>query len=574
LLGTDISGGVALGNSGDGVTLIQVSGNVISSNVISANAYGGVSISGPAGSGNRVLGNLIGTDITGKIKLGNLNYGVQLAGASNNVVGGAMAGNGNLISGNVLDGVVLTGSGTMGNWVVGNYIGTDRSGTLALGNQGDGVNMGAVSGNVIASNVISANVYSGVDIVGPGASGNVLLGNLIGTDVLGKSKLANLYYGVYLLNANANVVGGPNAGNGNVISGNFQSGIYLVGGGTNEILGNNIGTDSSGTLALGNQGVGMFLRGTTGNNIGGITAGSGNLISANGAQGLFLTNSSWNVIQGNFIGTKADGTNALGNVAHGIDLQVNANSNIIGGAVTGAANHIAWAQTIYAGVRVRPGSQNNLISGNAIFGNGGLGIDLGAYQVNPNVDCENGVLAGSANNGQNYPVLTNVITGAGGTVVRGYLDSAVGETYQLQFFANPTFDPSGYGQGQVYLGSSTLTLGGSCTANFTALLPTSIPVGWMVSATATDPVNDTSEFSEDVPAVSPPGLSIARSGASGDILISYPNLTGPLTLQETFSLLPPVNWVPVTGSLELTNGTYYVSNYAGQTNVFYRLTVP
>jgi hypothetical protein len=105
------------------------------------------------------------------------------------------------------------------------------------------------------------------------------------------------------------------------------------------------------------------------------------------------------------------------------------------------------------------------------------------------------------------------------------------------------------------------------------VLPTSVPVGWVVSATAIDPTNNTSEFSADVAVTSPPALKIVPSKGGGSLL-SYTNLSGPFTLQQTYSLVPPVNWVAVTSPLELTNGTYYVSNNSGQTNVFYRLTAP
>ena len=202
------------------------------------------------------------------------------------------------------------------------------------------------------------------------------------------------------------------SGNGSLSSG--LGGVFLFGKGTtgNQLSGNFIGTGSSGTAARGNVNDGIYLQEAATNFIGGVEPGAGNVISANGISGIYLTNASWNRVEGNFIGTKADGVSALGNTYHNVELDANATNNVIGGASPGAGNHIAFARTtFYSGVRVRTGSRNNLISGNSIFSNAGLGIDLGAYGVTPNVDCETGQ-GMAANAGQNYPVLTNVYAGA------------------------------------------------------------------------------------------------------------------------------------------------------------------
>jgi hypothetical protein len=104
-------------------------------------------------------------------------------------------------------------------------------------------------------------------------------------------------------------------------------------------------------------------------------------------------------------------------------------------------------------VRVRNGSLNNLISGNSIFSNADLGIDLGTYGVNPNVDCESGVAANAANAGQNYPVLTNVYcstvthkSAARWTAARARLTAPV--------FFESIRQRAGYGEGQVFLGQT------------------------------------------------------------------------------------------------------------------------
>ncbi len=643
-IGLDISGGSVVSNAADGITLSGAAGNTIGGgNVISGNGFSGISITGASASSNVVLGNFIGTDATGKTALKNLNAGVTVSAGVRNQLGGTNAGSGNVISGNGLDGIFLTG-GAVGNLVAGNFIGLSAAGTNAIANGFNGISLnGAVSntiGGVVAAarNVISGNADNGVGILLLGDSGNFILGNYIGADATGRKAVANTLAGVRIQGC-SNVVGGAASGGGNVISGNGQQGVWLVGtggnvtgnavqgnligldatglnslpngnagvgissaagnqiGGTasgagnvisgnsdagiffvgagttgNQVQGNFIGTDSSGTLARGNALEGIYMQDVATNFIGGSAAGAGNVISGNNTRGLWLTNSPWNVIQGNFIGTQADGASALGNTFHGIDLDVNAANNTVGGVAAGAGNCIAFANGIYAGVRVRNGSVNNLISGNAIFSNGSLGIDLGAYYVNANYDCESGVPAGAANAGQNFPVLSDVYSG-NGTRIRGALDSSPGKTYALQFFASPVGDASGYGEGQVFLGQTNLTLGAMCSSNFTAILAVSVQTNWVVTATATGPANNTSEFSAWVRVVPLPPLQLALSADQSQVSISWTNYAGGnFVLQQTYELSPPVSWTSIAASPFLTNGFLVIEMPTTNATTFYRLS--
>ena len=180
-----------------------------------------------------------------------------------------------------------------------------------------------------------------------------------------------------------------------------------------------------------------------------------------------LTNyASWNVIQGNWIGTKSDGISNLGNRWHGVECHVGACNNTIGGAY-GAGNRLAFTQTYtgsgYAGVRVRDGSTNNAILGNAIFSNDGLGIDLGNYGVNAEHLVRHRHRRG-ANMGQNYPVITQAVSG-NGTGVRGTLNSRPNASFLCSSspipFAAAFF--GGNGQGQIYLGQTSVVTGNDCT---------------------------------------------------------------------------------------------------------------
>jgi len=227
--------------------------------------------------------------------------------------------------------------------------------------------------------------------------------------------------------------------------------------------------------------------------------------------------------------------------------------------------------TPYDGVRVRAGSLNNLISGNSIFSNAQLGIDLGAYGVTANVDCETGQ-GTAANAGQNYPVLSNAYCGTV-TLIRGVLDSGKGKNLHAQFFSNPSRQRAGLRRGQVFLGQTNLTLSATmCSSNFTVLLPVSIPAGWVVTATATDPASNTSEFSAWVPVVIVPKLlSSAVQPGQPAVLLSWTNNGGNYVLQQTFSLNPPQVWTTITNALQLANGFYALTLSATNGDAFYRL---
>ncbi len=584
-IGTDLTGRLSVPNLASGVILSAAPGNLVGGttaaarNIISGNMLDGLVISTNTWA-TTVAGNYIGVDVTGTNTLANKIEGIWITSANSNTVGGVTAGARNVISGNNSNGVLIAWGATA-NWIQGNYIGTDATGARARPNVRCGMEIDA-PGNLIGGasagmgNLISGNGLDGIFLAGATANGNFIQGNFIGTDLNGTAAIANNRGGVGVSGAPANLIGGTAPGAGNLISGNANAsgdaGIYLFGSGAtgNTVQGNKLGTTVSGMAGLGNNFEGIYLERSSSNLIGGTVAGAGNVISANKTRGIYATNANWNVIQGNFIGLAADGTSNLGNTFHNVELEANASNNQIGGLVAGAGNRLAYAQSVYCGVRIRVGSTNNPILCNSIFNNGALGIDLGTAATNANVHCS--AFTG-ANMSQNFPILTQAVSG-NGTGVRGTFDSFAGKTYRLQFFANPSCDASLSGEGQIYLGDKVLITNPGCTTNFVATLPGNVPIGYVITATATDPANNTSEFSGCALIASVPTLKFTppATGPSPKLTLAWTNTTSGFVLKQTLSLVPPITWTTVTNVPVNTNGQFVVAVPISVTNRFFTLS--
>src|SRR5262249_9266666 len=154
-----------------------------------------------------------------------------------------------------------------------------------------------------------------------------------------------------------------------------QEGIVILGNGGNVIRGNFLGTDQTGKLERGNSLAGVSLF-SSNNTVGGTAPADRNLISGNNFGGIVVADqgTTANVIQGNFIGTDDTGTQALGNTGPGVRI-VNGTGNTVGGTAPGAGNRIAFNSG--PGVQINSSAgPGNAVLGNAIFANGGLGIDL------------------------------------------------------------------------------------------------------------------------------------------------------------------------------------------------------
>lgn len=449
--------------------------------------------------GNVIEGNFIGTDVNGGADLGNSIDGLRINGAPGNMIGGTILGAGNLLSGNNSKGIEILGSSATGNVVQGNLIGTDVTGTAKVPN-GGGVIVNGAPGNTIggvtdgARNVISGNL-SGVQLLGSVATDNVVQGNLIGTDITGTRALGNSLFGVGISQAPNNTIGGTTDGAQNVVSGN-GNGIQIGGAGAtgNVVEGNLVGIDITGTLALGNVS-GVSINAAPGNRIGGTAPGAGNVISGNTVRGvaLFTVRATRNLIQGNFIGTDVTGTGPLGNGLHGVVID-DGFDNEIGGTAAGAGNVIAFNSG--GGIVLSSGSRDASLA-NSIFSNGGLGIDLFGNGVTPD---DPGDADSGPNEQQNYPLLTSATSDGAGTTIEGTLNSSPNQTFRLEFFLNQSCDPAGFGEGETFVGFTAVSTDAWGNASFTASFPTTDPGLRFVTATATDPNHNTSEFSRCVEA--------------------------------------------------------------------------
>jgi len=434
-IGTDITGKKALpddetsyGNSAvsintsdnliGGASTLDANGNLSGlGNLISANNGFGVNCYGGV-SNNHVEGNFIGTDVSGKAALGNAIDGVLISGSSNNTIGGTATGDRNIISGNSANGVEISGGAT-GNVVEGDYLGTDVTGTAVLSNSSSAVFVQGADNTIgglaaAARNVIAGTGYAGIRINGTSATGNTVENNYIGLNAGGTGKLGSLAQDIGLeAGTSSNTIG--TSGAGNVLAGAAFNGISVYNDNTNSnvIAGNYIGTDATGTAALGNSGNGIGF-GYMYSNIGASnTQIMGNLISANGT-GIGIDSASHStLIAGNYIGTNAAGTASL---ANGTGVFIAGYNNTIGGTTAAARNVISGNAN--NGVDINgSGTTGNVVEGNYIGTNAAGTTSLAVGSATPwlaGVMIENGAsgnLIGTNGDGVNDAAEGNLISG-------------------------------------------------------------------------------------------------------------------------------------------------------------------
>ena len=532
-IGVNYDGDTAMPNTQSGVYLLNAPENTIGGvvgNIISGNTNEGIYIEGIEATSNIVANNSIGLSANGQEALPN-RFGIRIR-APGNLIGkeGQTTMDGNVISGNQLIGIHLEGSWAYENVIAGNYIGTNSQGEDVIPNI-DGINILDAPANLIGTNgdgigdagernLISGNRGSGIRINNAGADGNIIAGNYIGVNAYGTKALKNGQddwgEGILISEAPNTLIGTDadgvaDAAERNIISGNNAVGISVNGSfsaGT-VIAGNYMGTDVTGLHAIpngnsswnGDQAISIYNAtvriGTNGDGV--QDEAERNIISGNYGWGIKVAGSSADtLIAGNYIGVDATGFGALGNKRSGI-LLAETYVVSIGGIGAGMANVIAFNDGDGVTIGINPLSLlevDNLVRANFIYANGGLGIDLGddGVTVNDAGDTDNG-----PNKLQNYPVITSATSDADSTNLTGNLNSQANQTYWVDFYANPTCDVSGYGEGMFYLGTSTVNTNSSGNASFTVELPVATVNGYKITATAMNSdKGSTSEFSQCV----------------------------------------------------------------------------
>ncbi len=325
----------------------------------------------------------------------------------------------------------------------------------------------------------------------------------------------------------------------------------VLGGNNNTVTGNFIGTNLSGTVAKPNA-RGILVSPTfnfvpaSGNLIGGASAATRNVISGNTNEGILIGGGQSTIVLGNFIGTSVTGTAALPNGGDGVQITrfspivfsegpgAAGSFNQVGGVGAREGNRIR--NNGGAGVAVVDGASNS-IRGNSILNQDGLGIDLDFAGVTPNDrrDPDFG-----PNLLQNYPLLGGVDLTTTSISAGGLLDSTPSTTFTIDLYASSTGDASGNGEGETYLGSTTTTTNSEGYGGFSLTVSTSVAVGSIITATATDPSGNTSEFSNQVvaPATNAPARiqffdvspHVREAEKSAQILVKR---TGNLSLTST-----------------------------------------
>jgi peptidoglycan hydrolase-like protein with peptidoglycan-binding domain len=430
-----------------------------------------------------------------------------------------------------------------------NHIGVDNTGDVAAPNGVNGIYVydGAtdiiIGGSSVSDrNIISANPGEGIDIEADGA---IILGNYIGTNRLGDTALGTILPdGIRISSTADNALiggslgttpGGACTGSCNLISGNNKGVVYI--GSNLSMYGNYLGVDASGMSAVPNDKDGLIAStGAADALVGDGTPEGRNIFSGNLRFGFTFQGDTGNVtLQGNYFGVGSDGATPVPNERTGISLYHNASgTNLVGGVNAGEGNIIAY-NGVNPGVLNRNGivlglASTTSILGNSIFSNEELGIEIGDNGLN---DIDIGDLDTGTNDLLNFPMIVTAEVD-NGTVTVGYmLDVTPAGVYRMELFSNPSgVDTTGYGEGEVFVGSATISHAGSGAESFSGAY-TGGSAGDVVTMTATyDPSGNgsgygaTSEFSQSFTVTAAP-VSPIGSSHSGQLRRDVTGIFGP-----------------------------------------------
>jgi parallel beta-helix repeat protein len=402
-------------------------------------------------------------------------------------------------------------------------------------------------------NIIGGNGV-GVSFFPMAAGNNFVEGNMIGTDLRGRLPRGNVFEAVSIQSAtNIHITRNLLAAS----TGAGGCGIRMIGSAGNSIMNNEIG-NGLGSTDLGNSGDGVAAQGSSQVTI------DDNYIDFNRGYGINMIGCDNWIIRKNRIGVAASGGETFGNLEGGIYLQ-DCSTNLLeenGIAMNGGP-----------GISIRSGIANR-ITENFSLDNMGLGIDLGA-----DGDTENdpGDTDLGANNLQNFPVLTEAMGGNGALTVSGHLASLPSQTYRIEIFLTSPWFPWDESEGQVPIGWTNVITDAAGEVSFTFQYPLEpwIKAGTRVTATTTDPMGNTSEFSPSILLVSkadPPTLGVLAAG--GTLTFCWPADSSGFSLEVADSLTtPPADWHRVMSEIVVRDGRqcFTVTNSAAKPQQFFRL---
>ena len=422
------------GNSGNGLRIDDANNTTVQANFFGmgadnstpvGNALDGVLINGT--SNNSQFGGVIPL---GNVDAGNGRNGVEIADTASGVVafntfcglpafvvaavgnhldgflvtstGGNNLLRTNVISGNYANGIHIGGNAT-GVQVAQDIIGLDTNGQAALPNGANGIlvdgnahdnTIGGYQPSVIPQSTISANGGDGIAIVGNTYNIQVFH-TFIGTNILANSAFPNAGAGIFIGgNSQNNTIGGTGLFDKNVVSGNLGGGIQLSGTSHNtQVIGNLIGTDRTGLIGIPNHGNGLWIV-SSNNEIGGSSAGQGNVIGFNTQTGVLVDTGTANSILGNSI---------FSNAAAGIGLVSAGNQNQAAPVLTGAflptpttveisgmltaAPNATYTVEFFATSSITPPGQGQMLLGDISVTTNGIGIGVfvfsGTLAANP-----------------------------------------------------------------------------------------------------------------------------------------------------------------------------------------------
>ena len=378
--------GVSINNSSG----IQIGGtDFLKRNFISGNSNSGIHIEGSGSFSIEIKTSAIGLNESGMSAVPNV-LGIEVEDNANDIlIGSLVPHEGNIISGNNSQGISITNTPASNIHILNNFIGTNPAGDAAIAN-GEGIHLQDAQNVTIELNLISGNSASGIGIYDALSHSNLIIGNFIGVGADGVSNLGNGSYGVLITNgSNSNVIGGSSVSDRNILS--FNLGGVFIGASTfdNIVSGNFIGTDLTGLVDCGNTADGVYLSTTSSNTIGGVLANEGNVISGNDLSEIFMWNSDQNIISGNKFGLGSDGLTAIPGNLNSVEVRASSSDNVFGydtsmGTVDESLVRNYFHNSNRSGILFDETGTGNRVSRNSFSNNADLGIDLNNDGVTPN----------------------------------------------------------------------------------------------------------------------------------------------------------------------------------------------